>query len=75
MKLIKPTVKVLTLNSFIMGIWRQIQEYLFLKKRDPKAYTNTYLKYMNGMNRISLFMFLIAVIIMLVKFVIIPLFH
>jgi len=30
---------------------------------------------MHGMNRISLFMFLIALIIMLVKFVIIPLFR
>ncbi|MEP6468111.1 MAG: DUF6728 family protein [Parafilimonas sp.] len=58
-----------------MGIWRQIQEYLFIKKRDPNAPTNTYLKYMNGMNRISLFMFLIAVVIMLFRYLILPHFH
>jgi len=58
-----------------MGIWRQIQEYLFIKKRDPNAPRDTYIKMMHGMNRISLFMFLIALIIMLVKFVIIPLFR
>ncbi|MEO8710628.1 MAG: DUF6728 family protein [Parafilimonas sp.] len=58
-----------------MSIWRQIKEYLFIRKRDPGGYTNTYVKYMNSMNRISLFIFLIAVIIMLVKFLIIPLFH
>jgi Ni,Fe-hydrogenase I cytochrome b subunit len=58
-----------------MGIWNQIKEYLFIKKRDPDRYTNSFVKYMNGMNRISLFIFLIAVIIMLVKFLIIPLFH
>jgi hypothetical protein len=58
-----------------MGIWSKIQEYLFIKKRDPKAATNTNIKLMNGMNRISLFLFIICLIIILVKLVIIPLFH
>lgn len=58
-----------------MGIWRQIQEYLFIKKRDANAPRNTYIKMMHGMNRISLFMFLIALLIMLFKFIIIPLFR
>ena len=58
-----------------MGIWRQIQEYLFIKKRDPNAPRNTYIKYMHGMNRISLLMFLVALIILLIRYVIIPLFH
>jgi len=68
-------MQVLSLKISIMGVWRQIQEYLFIKKRDPKAPYNTYIKYMHGMNRISLLMFLVALIILLIRYVIIPLFH
>ncbi len=57
-----------------MGILRQIAEYLYIKKRDPNAPRNKYIKYMHGMNRISLLMFVVALIIMLIRFVIIPLF-
>jgi hypothetical protein len=57
-----------------MGIWRQIAEYLYIKKRDPNAPRNKWIKYMHGMNRISVIMFVIALIIMLIRFVIIPLF-
>lgn len=58
-----------------MGIWNQIQQYLFIKKADPKAPTSTWMKYMHGMNRVSLVMFLLAVIFILIKQVIIPLFR
>ncbi|MGN6213627.1 MULTISPECIES: DUF6728 family protein [Parafilimonas] len=58
-----------------MGIWRQIQEYLFIKKRDPNAPSNSYIKMMHGMNRISLLLFIVCLIIMLVRFIIIPLFR
>jgi hypothetical protein len=57
-----------------MGIWRQMAEYLYIKKRDPNQPRTQWMKYMHGMNRISLLMFVTALIIMLVKFVIIPLF-
>jgi hypothetical protein len=57
-----------------MGIWQQFAEYLFIKKRDPNAPRTKWLKYMHGMNRISLLMFIVAVIIILIKLVIIPLF-
>lgn len=50
-----------------MGIWRQFAEYLYLKKRDPDAPRTQWMKYMHGMNRISLFMFLVAIIIILLK--------
>lgn len=59
----------------LMGIWRQIQEYLYIKKRDPNTPNTKFVKYMHGMNRISLIMFLVALLIMLVKLVIIPLFR
>lgn len=58
-----------------MGIWRQVAEYLYIKKRDPNAPRNQSIKFMHGMNRISLFMFLLALLIMIVRFFIIPLFR
>jgi hypothetical protein len=57
-----------------MGIWQQIAEYLYIKKRDPNAPRTKWMKYMHGMNRISLLIFIIALIIILIKLVIIPLF-
>ena len=59
----------------VMGFWRQIAEYLYIKKRDPNAPDTKFVKYMHGMNRISLIMFLVAVIIILVRYVFIPMFR
>ena len=50
-----------------MGVLRQIAEYLYLKKRDPNNPNTQWMKYMHGINRISLFMFIIAVVIMILK--------
>ncbi len=58
-----------------MGIFRQIAEYLYIKKRDPNEPVTPWMKYMHGMNRISLIIFLIAVVIILVRHVILPLFR
>lgn len=58
-----------------MGILRQLAEYLYLKKRDPNEPRTKWMKYMHGMNRISLLMFLGALLIMLFKFVILPSFR
>lgn len=67
---------LLSLYKFYnMGIWNQIQQYLFIKKADPNAPKSPWMKYMHGMNRVSLVMFLLAVIFILVKQVIIPLFR
>ncbi|HJV19330.1 MAG TPA: DUF6728 family protein [Sediminibacterium sp.] len=57
-----------------MGIWKQLGEYLYLKKKDPNEKPTQWMKYMHGMNRISLFMFLMAVLYILFKQVILPLF-
>lgn len=56
-----------------MGILRQLAEYLYLKKKDPNQPQTQWMKYMHGMNRISLLMFIAAVIIILFKLVILPL--
>jgi hypothetical protein len=50
-----------------MGIWRQIEEYFYLKKRDPNAPNTQWMRYMHGINRISIFMFLAGIIILLLK--------
>jgi hypothetical protein len=50
-----------------MGVWRQIGEYLYIKKRDPNAPNSQWMRYMHGINRISIFMFLIGIIILLIK--------
>ena len=56
-----------------MGIWNQFAEYLFIKKRDPNQERTKWMKYMHGMNRISLMMFIIGLIVMLFRFFILPL--
>lgn len=50
-----------------MGILRQIGEYLFIVKRDPKAERTTMMKFMHGMNRISVIIFIIGLLIMLFR--------
>ncbi len=51
----------------LMGFLRQIGEYLFLVKRDPNQERTGMMKAMHGMNRISLIVFLIGIIIILVR--------
>jgi hypothetical protein len=58
-----------------MGILRQLAEYLYIKKKDPDQPRTQWMKYMHGMNRLSLIMFIVAVMIILFKLVILPLFR
>ncbi len=58
-----------------MGILRQLAEYLYIKKKDPNQPRTQWMKYMHGMNRISLIMFIAAVLIIIFKLVILPLFR
>jgi hypothetical protein len=51
-------------------IWNQLLTYLYIRKRDPNEPRNIDLKFMHGMNRISLIMFLIAVIVMIVRLIV-----
>lgn len=53
-----------------MGVLRQIAEYLYIKKKDPNAPHSQWIKYMHGINRISIFLFLLALIIMFLKLVV-----
>lgn len=58
-----------------MGFFRQVAEYLYIKKRDPNAPRDLNIKFMHGMNRISLFVFIGALLFMLIKFVLLPMFR
>ena len=50
-----------------MRILDQIAEYLYLKKKDPNANSTQWMKYMHGINRLSIILFLIALVIIVVK--------
>ena len=50
-----------------MGIWQQFAEYLYLKKRDPNAPKSQWLKYMHGINRITIVIFLLGLLFMIIK--------
>lgn len=50
-----------------MSVLRQLAEYFYLRKRDPNAPHTKWMGYMHGINRISLFMFLIALVIIFLK--------
>jgi len=50
-----------------MGVFKQLGEYLYLRKRDPDAPRTTWIRYMHGINRISLLLFLFGLIVFFVK--------
>ena len=50
-----------------MSVLRQMAEYLYLRKKDPNAPDTQWIKYMHGINRISLLMFLVGLVILAVK--------
>lgn len=50
-----------------MGIGKQLAEYLFLKKKDPDRPKDKWIGYMHGINRISLFVFILCMIILAYK--------
>jgi hypothetical protein len=49
--------------------WHQILEYLYLKKKDPDAPKDINVKLMHGMNRISIIVFIIAMLVLLYRVV------
>jgi hypothetical protein len=50
-----------------MGILRQVAEYLYIKKKDPNAPRTQWMRYMHGINRISILLFIVAMIILAIK--------
>jgi hypothetical protein len=50
-----------------MSVLRQIAEYLYLRKPDPNRPRTQWMKYMHGINRLSLLLFIVALVIIIVK--------
>ncbi|HOZ97193.1 MAG TPA: hypothetical protein PKY86_01505 [Niabella sp.] len=50
-----------------MGVLKQLAEYLFLRKKDPNRPKSSWVGYMHSINRISLFLFIICLIILAIK--------
>lgn len=50
-----------------MGVLNQVAQYLYLKKKDPNAPNTQFVKYMHGINRISILLFLAGMVILAVK--------
>jgi hypothetical protein len=50
-----------------MGVLKQLAEYLYIKKRDPNDQRTQWMKYMHGINRLSIILFLLALIIIAIK--------
>jgi hypothetical protein len=52
-----------------MGVWDQVAQYLYLKKKDPNAPNSQFVRAMHGINRISILLFIIAMIILAIKLI------
>lgn len=50
-----------------MSVLKQMAEYLYLRKKDPDAPKTKWVNYMHGINRLSIILFLIAMVILAVK--------
>ena len=53
-----------------MGVLKQLAEYLYLRKPDPDRPKSQWVQYMHGINRISLMLFIVALIILIIKLVV-----
>ncbi len=47
-----------------MGVMKQMAEYLWLRKKDPDRPKDSWVRYMHGINRISLLLFLLCLLIL-----------
>jgi hypothetical protein len=65
--LLQQIVIILHQEIIIMSIMRQLAEYLYIRKPDPSRQKTQWMKYMHGINRISMFMFLLALVILAIK--------
>ncbi len=52
-----------------MGVWRQIGEYLWIVKKDPNAPHSKFLGAMHFINRLSILLFLAAMIILIIEWI------
>ncbi|RYY99023.1 MAG: hypothetical protein EOO11_06300 [Chitinophagaceae bacterium] len=58
------------LTRYDMGVLKQLAEYLYLRKPDPDRPKTQWVRYMHGINRISILVFLLCLIILAVKLIV-----
>ena len=49
------------------SIWNQVLTYFYIRNRNTNNPKNINIKMMHGMNRISLFMFLVAIVVIIIR--------
>jgi hypothetical protein len=52
-----------------MGVLKQIAEYLFIKKPDPDRPKSDFVRYMHWINRTSLLIFILCLILLAIKLI------
>ncbi len=50
-----------------MGVLKQMAEYLWLRKKDSNRPRSSWVGYMHGINRISIILFILSLIIIVIK--------
>jgi hypothetical protein len=50
-----------------MGVMKQLAEYLYLRKPDPARPKSNFVKYMHGINRLSLLLFILALVVLIIR--------
>jgi len=50
-----------------MGVFKQLGEYFYLRKKDPNQPSNREIRFMHWTNKISLLVFIICMIILAIK--------
>ena len=53
-----------------MNVLRQIAEYLYLRKPDPNEPRTQWMKYMHGINRLSLLLFIAALLFIIIRLIV-----
>jgi len=60
-------IDTFAVQSLFMSILRQLSEYLYLRKKDPDRPKSKWIGYMHGINRISLLIFILCLVILAIK--------
>ncbi|MFN4838409.1 MAG: DUF6728 family protein [Bacteroidota bacterium] len=55
--------------TLFMSVLKQLAEYLYLRKKDPSRPKSAWIGYMHGINRISILIFLLCLVILAIKLI------
>jgi ferritin len=52
-----------------MSVLKQLAEYLYLRPKDPNRPKDKWIGYMHGINRISIFIFILCLVLLAIKLI------